>query len=50
MGKGKKNLDFADFQEAVKKIGPSISADMENWYRNFKKQVRKVQKPAPLVA
>jgi hypothetical protein len=44
------NLDFADFQEAVKKIGQSISAAMENWYRNFKKQVRKVQKPAPLVA
>jgi transitional endoplasmic reticulum ATPase len=45
-----KEVAFADFQEAVKKIGPSISADMENWYRNFKKQVRKVQKPAPLVA
>jgi transitional endoplasmic reticulum ATPase len=40
----------ADFQEALKKIGPSIFPEMENWYKNFMKQVRKIQKPAPLVA
>jgi transitional endoplasmic reticulum ATPase len=45
-----KEVTFADFQEALKRIGPSITSDMENWYKSFVKQVRKVQKPAPLVA
>jgi len=45
-----KEVSLADFQEAIKKVGPSISPDMENWYRSFMRQVRKVQKPAPLVA
>jgi transitional endoplasmic reticulum ATPase len=45
-----KEVTLADFQEAFKRIGPSITPDMENWYKNFLKQVRKVQKPAPLVA
>ncbi len=45
-----KEVTPADFQEALNKIGPSISPDMENWYKGFFKQVRKVQKPAPLVA
>jgi len=45
-----KEVTFADFEEALKKIGPSITPDMDNWYRNFMKQARKAQKPAPLVA
>jgi transitional endoplasmic reticulum ATPase len=45
-----KEVANADFQEALKRIGPSISSDMENWYKGFVKQVRKVQKPVPLVA
>ncbi|MCW4021042.1 MAG: CDC48 family AAA ATPase [Candidatus Bathyarchaeota archaeon] len=45
-----KKVTFADFQGALKKGGPSISPDMENWYKNFMRQVRRVQKPAPLVA
>jgi transitional endoplasmic reticulum ATPase len=45
-----KEVVFADFQEALKRIGPSITSDMENWYKSFVKQVRKVQKPVPLVA
>jgi len=45
-----KKVTFADFQDALKRIGPSISPDMENWYKNFMRQVRKVQKPAPLIA
>ncbi len=45
-----KEVTFADFQEALKRIGPSISSDIENWYKGFVKQVRRVQKPAPLVA
>jgi len=45
-----KEVALADFSEAFKKVGPSITPDMENWYKSFLKQVRKVQKPAPLVA
>ncbi|MEM2914629.1 MAG: CDC48 family AAA ATPase, partial [Candidatus Bathyarchaeia archaeon] len=45
-----KEVTLTDFQEAMKKIGPSISPDMENWYKSFMKQVRKVQSPPPLVA
>jgi transitional endoplasmic reticulum ATPase len=45
-----KEVALTDFQEALQKIGPSISPEMENWYKSFMKQVRKVQKPAPMVA
>jgi transitional endoplasmic reticulum ATPase len=43
-------VTFADFQEAMKKIGPSVSPDMDTWYRNFLKQIRRVQKPTTPVA
>ncbi len=43
-------VTFEDFKMALEKIPPSISPDMDNWYKGFVKQIRKVQKPAPLVA
>jgi len=45
-----KEVALTDFSEAFKKVGPTITPDMENWYKSFLNQVRKVQKPAPLVA
>ena len=45
-----KQVTFADFQEATKKIGPSVSPDMDTWYKNFFRQIRRVQKPATPVA
>jgi len=45
-----KKVTSSDFQEALKEIGPSISPGMENWYKNFMRQIRKVQKPSPLIA
>jgi transitional endoplasmic reticulum ATPase len=45
-----KQVTFADFQEAMKKIGPSVSPDMDTWYKNFFRQIRRVQKPATPVA
>ena len=45
-----KKVTSSDFQEALEKIGPSISPGMENWYKNFMRQIRKVQKPSPLIA
>jgi len=45
-----KEVTFADFQEAIKRIGPSITPDMEKWYKSFMQQVRQVQKPATPVS
>ncbi|MGQ9507384.1 MAG: CDC48 family AAA ATPase, partial [Candidatus Bathycorpusculaceae bacterium] len=45
-----KEVTVDDFQEAMKKIGPSITPDMEKWYKGFMQQVRQVQKPATPVA
>ncbi len=45
-----KLVSFADFKEAASKIGPTISPDMEMWYRGFIKQARQIQKPTTPVA
>jgi len=45
-----KEITLEDFQEAMKRIGPSVSPDMETWYKGFVKQLRQVQKPATPVA
>jgi transitional endoplasmic reticulum ATPase len=45
-----KEVTMRDFQEAMKRIGPSVSPDMEKWYKSFIQQVRTVQKPATPVA
>ncbi len=47
---GSKQVSLSDFLEAKKKIGPTISPDMEKWYKAFTKQARQVQKPATPVA
>jgi transitional endoplasmic reticulum ATPase len=39
-----------DFQDAMKEMGPSITPDMEKWYKSFMQQVRQIQKPATPVA
>ena len=45
-----KEVTMVDFQEAMKTLGPSITPDMEKWYKSFIQQVRQVQKPATPVA
>ncbi len=45
-----KEVTMKDFEEALKRIGPSITPDMEKWYKSFMQQVRQVQKPATPVA
>jgi transitional endoplasmic reticulum ATPase len=45
-----KEVTMIDFQEATKSVGPSISPDMEKWYKSFMQQVRQVTKPATPVA
>jgi transitional endoplasmic reticulum ATPase len=39
-----------DFQDAIKEVGPSVTPDMEKWYKSFMRQIRQVQKPATPVA
>jgi transitional endoplasmic reticulum ATPase len=45
-----KTVTMNDFQEAMNRIGPSITPDMEKWYKGFVKQLRKIKKPATPVA
>ena len=44
------NVTMKDFQDAMKEMGPSITPDMEKWYKSFMQQIRQVQKPATPVA
>jgi len=39
-----------DFDEAIKKSGPSNTPDMEKWYKSFMQQVRQAPKPMTPVA
>jgi transitional endoplasmic reticulum ATPase len=45
-----KEITMKAFDEALKNIGPSVTPDMEKWYKSFMRQVRQVQKPATPVA
>jgi len=45
-----KEVALKDFQEAIKEVGPSVTPDMEKWYKSFIQQVRQVQKPATPIA
>ncbi|HVP92816.1 MAG TPA: AAA family ATPase, partial [Acidobacteriota bacterium] len=45
-----KEVTMIDFQETIKKTGPSITPDMEKWYKSFMQQARQIQKPATPVA
>jgi len=45
-----KEVAMEDFEEARKRIGPSVTPDMEKWYKSFLQQVRQVQKPATPVS
>jgi SpoVK/Ycf46/Vps4 family AAA+-type ATPase len=44
-----KKVTLSDFEKAMKEVPPSIAPEIENWYRNFMNQVRRLQKPAPFV-
>ncbi len=44
-----KEVTLSDFAKAMGEVPPSIAPEIENWYRSFMNQVRKLQKPAPFV-
>jgi transitional endoplasmic reticulum ATPase len=41
-----REVSMKDFLDASKEMGPSITPDMEKWYKSFMQQIRQVQKPA----
>jgi transitional endoplasmic reticulum ATPase len=43
-------VTMKDFQDALKEVGPSVTPDMEKWYKNFMQAVRQVQKPGTPIA
>ena len=43
-------VTMKDFQDALKEMGPSITPDMEKWYKSFMQAIRQVQKPQTPVA
>ena len=43
-------VTMKDFQDAIKEIGPSVTPELEKWYKNFMQQIRRIQKPATPVA
>src|SRR5512136_589552 len=45
-----REVSMKDFLDAQKEMGPSITPDMEKWYKSFMQQIRQVQKPATPVA
>jgi transitional endoplasmic reticulum ATPase len=45
-----KIVTMKDFLDALKEMGPSISPDMEKWYKSFSQQFRQVQKSGTPVA
>jgi len=45
-----KEVTMKNFEEATKKTGPSVTPDMEKWYRSFMQQVRQAAKPTTPVA
>jgi len=51
----RRNIDSSevklkDFEDATKNISPSITPDMENWYKKFVTRMKRIQKPTSLVA
>lgn len=45
-----KEVKLGDFKQAIEKIAPSVTSEMETWYKGFMKQVRRLKEPTPLVA
>jgi len=47
---GSKEVTLTDFQKAMETIGPTMTPEMETWYKSFLKQVRQLRKPTTPVA
>lgn len=45
-----KIVTIEDFRKAMEKVGPTITSETENWYKNVVQQFKKPVKPATLIA
>jgi SpoVK/Ycf46/Vps4 family AAA+-type ATPase len=45
-----KGISLKDFEDAIEKVKPSLSADMENAYLGFAKRFRKERAAVPITA
>jgi transitional endoplasmic reticulum ATPase len=45
-----REVTMKDFQEAIKEVRPSVTPDMEKWYKSFMQQIKQLQKPGTPVA
>ena len=45
-----KTVIYDDFKKAMNEIGPSITPDMETWYKGTAKQFRRPIKPGTIIA
>ena len=43
-------VTMKDFQDAIKEVNPTVTPDMEKWYKSFMQQARQAQKPTTPVA
>jgi len=43
-----KNVGLEDFRDALERIKPSVTPDMENWYQGFGKRFKKERAPVPI--
>jgi transitional endoplasmic reticulum ATPase len=43
-------VTMKDFEDALKEVMPTVTPDMEKWYKDFMQQARRAQKPATPVA
>jgi transitional endoplasmic reticulum ATPase len=43
-----KNVSREDFRDALERIKPSVTPDMENWYQGFGKRFKKERAPVPI--
>jgi transitional endoplasmic reticulum ATPase len=45
-----KEVTLKDFQEALKEVRPTVTPELEKWYKSFMQQIKQVQKSATPVA
>ena len=47
--RSEKNVTYDDFKDAMNRVGPTITPDVEGWYKSVIQQFRKPVKPATLI-
>jgi len=43
-----KSVTLEDFRDALERVRPSVTPDMENWYQGFTKRFKKERAPVPI--